>query len=277
MKKIIFNKFRQAYFFIKRIIDKINRFLNYYQIPRYSASISFYMLISIISTFMLAIQIFAMTTIKNDNFLIAKVIEIFSESFQTILIDLLPSLSLSGFSVIILLNFFWGASRTISGFDRIADFIYSKVKNRGGIWNRISAFLMFLMLLFVVLFLVAIAILGNYLIIDVFKVKYSFLIRFFQFIIELSLIFVTMLVLYLYAPPIKMKIKDALKGAAFASLLIYLLLGSFVIIITLMNKLGIIHSIITIFSLALSILYIANMIVIIGMIINYQKFKKTKL
>lgn len=264
---------KQTYFFIKKIINKINKFLNHYQIPRYSASISFYMLISIISIMLLAIQIVTISDIGLNTFLIPKVLEIFSENFSDILIDIMPTFSFSGLSIIILFNFFWGASKTISGFDRIADFIYLKVKKRNSIWNRISSFLMFLMLLFVILFELALILLSNYFIIDVLKINYNFLIKFIQFIIELFVLFSTILILYLYSPPIKMKIKYAVKGAVLASLLIYLLLGLFVIIINLMNNFGIGYTIITILSLSLTVLYYTNFIIICCMVVNFNVVK----
>jgi uncharacterized BrkB/YihY/UPF0761 family membrane protein len=74
-----------------------------------------------------------------------------------------------------------------------------------------------------------------------------------------------------------MKVKLAFKGALFSTVLIYLLLGIFLIIINLMNRFGVGYSIITIISLSLVVLYYANYIIIVGMVINHKRYKKLSL
>ena len=74
----------------------------------------------------------------------------------------------------------------------------------------------------------------------------------------------------MYAPPIKMTIKNAYKGAAFATFFIYIVLALFVIIVNLMNRFGIGYTIITIISYSFLMLYYVNYVIISGMIINYH-------
>lgn len=253
----------------KTFIRYYNRYNTYYQIPKNSAAICFYILISLISIFTIMFQILTLSNNLLETFLFPRILKIFSENFSSTLKEILPHFSLSGFSIVVLLNFFWGASKTINALNRMADYIYYQVKNRSGWKNRISAFLMFLMLLIVILFELSLLIFSNYLIHTYFK-PYNFLIRSIQFVVEILIIFTTILILYMYAPPIKMSVRSAYKGAIFATLLIYLLLGLFVIVINLMNRFGIGYTIITIAAYSLLVLYYVNYVIISGMILNYH-------
>jgi membrane protein len=182
----------------------------------------------------------------------------------------LPHLSLSGFSVVVLFNFFWGASKTINAYNRMADFIYLQIKNRSGLMNRISAFFMFMMLMLVILFEISLIIFSNILISTYIPARLNFLVRILQFILEIFIIFTAILLLFMYAPPVKMRIKDAYKGALFSTLFTYLLLGIFVIIINLMKRYGSGYTIITIIAFSFLVLYYANYIIITGLILNYH-------
>ncbi len=260
----------KAYKYIKKLLYYYNRYNSYYQIPKNSAAICFYILISLISILTLTFQIITLSGDVLETFLLPKVINIFSENFSETLMAALPNLSLSGFSVIVLFNFFWGASRTINAYNRMADFIYLQIKDRNGLKNRISAFFMFMMLLIVILFEISLIIFSNLIITKYIPARFVFLVRVIQFILELLIIFSTVLILFMYAPPVKMRIRDAYKGAIFSTLLIYLLLGIFVIIINLMNRFGTGYTIITVMSYSFLVLYYANYFIISGLILNYH-------
>lgn len=254
---------------IKKLVSDYNYYNNFYQIPKNSAAICFYILISLISILTLTFQIITLSGNVLETFLLPKLIDIFSENFSETLMAALPNYSLSGFSIVVLFSFFWGASRTINAYNRIADFIYLKVKNRSGFKNRISAFLMFMMLLIVILFELSLLVFSNSLIRKYIPPSYTLLVRLLQATLEVLLIFTTLLILFLYAPPVNMRIRDAYKGAVFSTLFIYLSLGIFVIIINLMNRFAYGYTIITITSYSFLLLYYINHIIISGFILNY--------
>ncbi|MCK9470811.1 MAG: YihY/virulence factor BrkB family protein [Bacilli bacterium] len=248
-------------------LNKINNFDNKFQITKNSASLSFYILLSLVSVFLILFQILSSTNAL-ESFFLTKAINLFSDSFSLQLQEIMPAFNLSGFSVILLFNTFYSASKTINGYNRIADYIYFEIKNRVGWKNRISAFLMFSMLMLVFLFEVSIVIFGNYLIKNVLNLN-IILIKFIQLILEFSLIFATILILFLYVPPRKMRVRDAYKGAFFSAISIYLLLTLFVIIINFINRYSIGLSVLTLISYSLFILFIINYILIVGLVINY--------
>lgn len=255
---------------ITRIIDTVNAFNRKYQIAKNSASISFYMLISLISLFVIAIQVVALSAASLEAFLLPKVISVFSEKFSEILMSMLPNFSLNGFSIIILFNIIWSSSRIISLYDRVADYIYLQVKERVGWKSRISAFMMFSMMVMVIIVEIIIGVYANYLISNILKIHQKILLRIVEMIMEILMIFVIVMILYLYAPPIRMKLRNVYKGAFFSSLLIYAVFALFIAAIAILNRLGIAYTILTILSYSLLIVYVINAIIIVGMVINYH-------
>ena len=259
---------------MKKLIKKINNlsriitnFDNKFQITKNSASLSFYILLSLVSVFLIVFQIMQTSNLF-ASFFLANIIDIFEENFYKDLSSALPSFSLSGFSVLLILNTFYSASKTINGYNRIADYIYFEVKNRVGWKNRLSAFLMFLMLLIVFLFELSILLFGNYLFLQVLKLNY-YLVKVIQFVLEFTIIYFTINLLFIYAPPRRMNFKKTYKGSLFSTISIYLLLTLFITIINLVNKFSVGISILTFISYSLIVLFLINCILIIGLIINY--------
>lgn len=254
---------------VRNAVATYNLFNKKYNVSRNSASVSFYMLISVVSLLIIVFQIITYSSDIIETVLIPQIIGILSENFFDTLVTVIPTFSLSSFSAIIFINLLWAASKTINGYNRIADFIYYEIKPRHGLLNRLSAFLMFSMLILVFIFELFIIFIGNYLIRKIATGNNYWLIKIVQFGLELFVIFLTVFILYLYAPPKKMRFRDAYRGALFATLLLYLLLSLFVVVITFFNRFGIGYSIITVLSLSLLVLYYGNYIVISGLILNY--------
>lgn len=256
--------------FFKKNIRLYNRYNSYYQVPKNSAAICFYILISLISILTLGFQIIALSGGLLETFLLPQVINIFSESFSETLAAALPQFSLSGFSVVVAVSFFWGASKTINAYNMMADFIYLQVKKRSGFWIRVSSFLMFMMLISVILLEASLIIFSNRLILKTVSKEHFFVVKFIQFLMEILIIFSTLLLLYMYAPPLRMSFKTAYKGAVFSTVALYLLLVLFVLAIQLMSRFGIGQTLISVLSYGFLVLYFANYIIITGLVLNYH-------
>lgn len=258
---------RKIYKKVLTLIDKLNYFDNLFQISKNSSSLSFYILLSLVSILVIIFQI--ITTIGSlDEFIIAKLLHIFSENFSSQIQSIIPSFNLNGFSIIILINILYSSSKTINGYNRIADFIYYEIKPRIGWKSRLSAFLMFSMLMFLFLFETAIIIFSNYLVKNVLQLN-LFIVKLVQLILEFIVIYTTINILFIYAPPKKMSFKNTYIGALISSTLIYLLVSLFVLILNALNNFSIGYSLITIISYSLFILFAINYILIVGLIINY--------
>ena len=252
---------------ISIFIKKVNLFDNKFQITKNSSSLSFYILLSLVSVSLILFQILSSVNVM-ESFILTRFLSIFTDSFSEQLQDILPTFSLSGFSVLLLLNTFYSASKSINGYNRIADYIYFEIKDRVGWKNRLSSFLMFSMLMLVFIFEIAIFIFGNYLINNVLKLN-ILLVKIIQFILEFSLIYITINILFIYVPPRRMTFKNTYKGSLFSAICIYLLLTLFVLIINVINRYSVGLTVLTLLSYSLLILFIVNYILIVGLIINY--------
>ena len=127
---------------------------------------------------------------------------------------------------------------------------------------------MFSMLLIVFLFELSIIIFGNYLINNVLKLNY-YVIKIIQFILEISLIYFTINILFIYVPPRRMSFKNTYKGALFSTGLIYSLLTIFILVINALKKYSVGITLLTLISYSLILIFVINYILIVGLIINY--------
>ena len=74
---------------------------------------------------------------------------------------------------------------------------------------------------------------------------------FFQFIIDLLIILSIMILMNIYIPPIKIKIKKVIKGSVFSTIFIYILLVLFICVIYLIKYININFNIVSLLSLFL--------------------------
>ena len=255
---------------IKKVIDKINSFDRKYKITTISAASSYYIIIALFSIIFLVYQIYGLYSKDIENFLLSKVLDIINPIYHTLINENVSSFSFNTFSVLILFNLMWSGSKIINNYNNIADSIYLE-KRRKSYLKRLSAFLMFIMLLFIAFFEIAFVVYTNNLIIDLFY--NTFILRIIQFIIEIVSIYFTLMLLFMYAPPIKMQVKDVTMGTAIATAGIYVMIILFLLLFSLYNEFNIAISIITIISTSFLLLYGMNIIINLGIIINYHKNK----
>ncbi len=188
---------------IKNIVNKINQFINKYQFSLLSSSTSFYMIIAIFSLLILIVQFY--NYINNNNFIINYIIDLINPYYLESLEEIMPIFSLNGFSFVLLINLVWSSSKFINGFNKASDIIYSTVKKRNFIKNRISSIFVFSIILFVIFIEFITFNYANNIINSLFKNYYAYM--FIQFIIELLLIYTIIIIINYYVPPIKINIK----------------------------------------------------------------------
>ena len=263
-------KFKKIINKIVKFINKVNALDRKYHITPLSAASSYYIIIALFSIIFLVYQIYGLYSKNIENFLLSKVLEIINPVYHSIISDNL-SFSFNTFSAVILFNLLWSGSKIINNLNNFADTVYIDVKRRKSYLKRISAFLMFMMMLFIAFFLIAFVVYTNNLIIDLFY--NTFILRIIQFIIEIVSIYFTLMLLFMYAPPIKMQVKDVTMGTAIATAGIYVMIILFLLLFSLYNEFNIAISIITIISTSFLLLYGMNIIINLGIIINYHKNK----
>jgi len=252
---------------IKNIINYINIIYKKYEIKLIAASTSFYMIVAIFSLLILIIQFHNYINTEN-NFLINYIIEILNPYYLESFEKIIPIFSLNSFSPILFINLIWSSSKFINGFNKASDVIYNKNKKRNFIINRISSIIIFIMII-VILFLEIITVLfANEIIKYIIRniVLYSII----QFILELFLIYSVILIINKYVPPCKLTIKDIYKGSLISTIIIYISLLLFLILIRIFQKININFNILTIISLFFILIYIVNICLLIGILINHH-------
>lgn len=238
----------------KKYIKSINLIKNNYELSLYSSSITFYMIVTIFSLFILILQFY---NYFNNKLLLNSIINYLNIYYVTYFENIVPIFSLDKLSPLLFINLIWSSSKYINGFNRVSDIIYKEKKKRNWIINRISSI--------IILFLIIISL--------IFEV---FLILFFdniiiQFLGEFILIYTIVIILNYSIPPVKLKLRNIYFGSFVSTVFIYIILIIFLLLIKVMNYLNL--NIISILSLFLLFIYCLNYALVIGIYINYAMKK----
>lgn len=238
----------------KKYIKNINLIKNNYELSLYSSSITFYMIVTIFSLFILILQFY---NYFNNKLLLNSIINYLNIYYVTYFENIVPIFSLDKLSPLLFINLIWSSSKYINGFNRVSDIIYKEKKKRNWIINRISSI--------IILFLIIISLF--------FEV---FLILFFdniiiQFLGEFILIYTIVIILNYSIPPVKLKLRNIYFGSFVSTVFIYIILIIFLLLIKVMNYLNL--NIISILSLFLLFIYCLNYALVIGIYINYAMKK----
>lgn len=249
-------------------IKKVNNLNHRYEITLESGATSFYIIVALFSIIVLGVQIYSIFSKDLEDFIVSKIFKIINPIYHSFFNDFKPVFSLNSFSILIFINFFWSSSKVLNGYNNVADRIYEEIKARKGYLKRISSFLMFLMLLFIIFFAIAFIIITDRIIKDFFN--NLIILHILQFAIEITILFFTISLIYIYAPPVKMYMKDVITGAAISTAGIYILLLLFLLIFKIYQRLNITYSALTLISLSFLFIYFINIVLIIGIVINYR-------
>lgn len=253
---------------IKKIVNKLNSF----EASTISASNSFYLVVATYSLLSLALQLYNFIFIEDNNMILSIVYKYVDETYHTEVENIFNNLSINRLSPLLIISLMWSSSKVINGYNKSCDIIYKEVKKRNYLLNRISSFLMFICMIGIFSFELFSLVFASNLITKIFKntiIYYAL-----ELILELLLIFTIVLLLYIYAPPVKMKVKDAIYGSLFSTFLLYISSVLFIFIIKLYQSISQTFSFFTIISSFLVWTYIINYIIILGFIVNYYIYKK---
>lgn len=259
-----------------RIICKFINLNKKYNISYLSAAISFYMIVSLISLFIILLQIINVKSM--DNTLVLKLLSIFSDNFSNLLSEYVNGFKVKNhyFFIITLL---WSASSVVNLYNKVADNIYEEIKRRNSFFIRISSLLMFLMILVIIIFEMIFIIFSNRFIIDLFNINSKNIIKIVEGLIELISIFFLIIITYTYLPPVKMNFKKSFLGSIIISFMIYLFMQIYLLVIYLYKKINIVLTLNFIISSSLIFIFLINYLLILGIIINYYsdgRFTKNK-
>lgn len=269
MKRIKESKFFQ---FIKKLINYDKK----YNISIMSSSISFYMLVSILSLTIIIIQIINTKIDIMDNILFLRVLSIFSRDFIEYLKKIIPNFSLKNYTSFASLSVIWSSSSIIHSYNLVADEIYREIKKRNSIKMRLNSLIMFLMLLVIGLFELVFIVYSHHFIENILLINNYLIKNILELLVEIIMIFNLIILLYIYVPPIKMSLKKTYIGAIFSTLLIYLILELYLLLLNFYQKISVTSYISFIISSSLILIFVINYFVILGIFINYFLNGRTK-
>lgn len=256
----------KLYKFISKIID----FDKKYNLSIMSATLSFYTLVSLISLFIIFIQIINYRYDLVDNMLISKLLSIFSNSFIDYLKDELPNFTLNNYTFFSIVALFWSASGVVNLYNKIADVIYIEIKKRNSFKLRINALFMFLMLFVIVMFEIIFIISSKYIIEKYLKINNQIVIKFLELIIDWFTIYFLLMIIYIYVPPLKMNFKNVMKGSLLISIVLYVFISFYLFIISLYKRFSPSITLTFILNSILIFIFMVNYLIIVGIVINYQ-------
>lgn len=259
---------------IKTLIEKLKLLDEEYNIILSSSALAFYFIIMVFS--IAIIIIYTVTNLKAlEPFLLSKILDIFTENFSETVIKMLPSFSSNTNIIIYIIVMIWSSSEVIYIINKICDNIYKDIKRRNVLRNRISAFFMLCMLIFIVVFLFFITSYINYFL-DLFitSVYAQTIIR---MILEFSVIYIGILLLFVYSPPERKRFRESLFESFIVSLIIYLLFGVYLLIIKIYKIISLASFLVSLVSLTFLFVYFISYVFISGLIFDYMtKEKHTK-
>lgn len=270
MKKII-NRVEKTK--VYQIIQKAINMDKKYSLSIVASSISFYMISSIILIVIIGVQILNYTSSELNDFLFAKILNIFKEEVITKLEDIFPVFNFNKLSLLILLNIIWSSSAILNAYNRVSDSIYEEIPRRVAYRNRISAFFMFFMVIFIIIFELLFLIFSKSIVNQIFSNNYFFLQKLFLFIIENVVIFIVIIILNIYAPPRRVKANEAIIGSLFTTIAIYVILQVFILLVRVYGKISSGYKFLSIITFSFSFLFVINYVIILGLKINYEIWK----
>ena len=251
-------------------IIKVIRFfidLNHkYEMTYLSSSISFYMLVSLISSLVIGLQITNTISSGLNDFIIVKVIEIINQDFLKQITDVVSSVNVNTSTIFIFISLIWSSSKVINSFIRASNKIYKEYHNF--IYNRSSAVVITIYLLLFLLVEIFVTLFGNYMIVKYFY-KIKLIMKILQMFLELISIYVLVLILNIYCVPYKAKIKDVNRGSILSTILIYGSMNIFIIVVDLYNKYNQTAGYLFFITVGNMLLFVANYSLILGFVYNH--------
>lgn len=254
---------------MKKIILKINYVLKKYEVSIISASTSFYVIIALISLLSVIIQFYNYFSTFEDNFLVIKITEIINPIYNDYLKDLFSIFTINSFTPYIFISLIWSSSKILTGYNKVCDMIYDKVKKRNYFAIRLTSFLMFIILFLIFIIEICSLVGAFYLVNKYFHNIVIYII--FDLFLTIFLIFSLIVLLYIYLPPVVMSFKKAWYGALIVSVILYFMFVLFLIFIQICEKINPNFGIVSLISISFLWIYLMNYIIVLGLIINKKR------
>lgn len=253
---------------MNEIIKNIIRQNKEYKINVYARSIAFYLASAIAP--ITIVLIFILNKYQNvlSSFITIEVFQIIIETFSNLFLDQIEKVEFTGLSIFFSLSIVYSAAKIINGFNQFSAFLYKEKRHRNFIFGLISSGFVFLILLLLTLVEFTVIFFGTFIFTKI--IKNYYLLKLIELIVELTLFFISISILYIYVPPKKMKLKKVYKGAVFSSLLMYIIFEIFIILFNVLYKNNQIVAITFVITMFYFFSFILFYILLYGLVINYN-------
>lgn len=245
-----------------------------------AAEMAYFLLLSLVPILLVLANVIPLLPFSSTE-VISIIESSFPEDIRSLLIPIVTDYmaSASGGAISIgLLAAIWSASNVFNTLRRVLDEVYGAKIKKNFIIARILSMLIMISILFVVAFAIFVFVFGEQILnflSDFFEIDIPFIQEFLlaRWIALPIILFLVTIVIYHFVPNHHLKIKYAIPGAAFASVGLLMLSQFFSLISQLMGGDAIANQTLGGFIVLMLFLYLANVIILFGALINTLTFE----
>lgn len=245
-----------------------------------AAEMAYFLLLSLVPILLVLANVIPLLPFSSTE-VISIIESSFPEDIRSLLIPIVTDYmaSASGGAISIgLLAAIWSASNVFNTLRRVLDEVYGAKIKKNFIIARILSMLIMISILFVVAFAIFVFVFGEQIlnfVSDFFEIDIPFIQEFLlaRWIALPIILFLVTIVIYHFVPNHHLKIKYAIPGAAFASVGLLMLSQFFSLISQLMGGDAIANQTLGGFIVLMLFLYLANVIILFGALINTLTFE----
>lgn len=245
-----------------------------------AAEMAYFLLLSLVPILLVLANVIPLLPFSSTE-VISIIESSFPEDIRSLLIPIVTDYmaSASGGAISIgLLAAIWSASNVFNTLRRVLDEVYGAEIKKNFIIARILSMLIMVSILFVVAFAIFVFVFGEQIlnfVSDFFEIDIPFIQEFLlaRWITLPIILFLVTIVIYHFVPNHHLKIKYAIPGAAFASVGLLMLSQFFSLISQLMGGDAIANQTLGGFIVLMLFLYLANVVILFGALINTLTFE----
>lgn len=265
---------------MKKYLKKILKILSLQELRILPSYLSYNFVLAIIPTFTIILLIASIFSISSDS-VISFIKNIVPSYIGNILTSIISSKNYSLSIGLLNLLTLYASSRGIYAVIESANNLY-KVKEINRTKDRFKSIIVLLILIFTIIFLILIPVLGGKVLLllekyNIVTKSIIYLYHAFKWPITLFIIFISVILIYMIAPSIKLKVKDVLLGAFFTTIMWSIFTSIFSYYLTYFAKYDALYGGLSSITVLLIWIYFLSYILILGMIINTTLYNKETL
>lgn len=256
---------------MKKIINKFIIFDEKYKLTINASSITFYVILSVGSLSLLLLAFLIIFDKLFASFIINDILQIIGNTFNKLLNESINHTKINGFSFVLLISTIYSSSSCINRLTLYTNDIYTNYKEENYIKTRLSAVLLFSMLILVIIGELMFIFYSKYFFYNILKIEIPFLENICLIFGEILMLFVLIVILYMYLPPKKIKFNEVSKISLIISIILYLILLLFKTLFYVIVRNNIMSGISFVLISISYLIFIIVYIILLGIIYFFKK------